>query len=95
MSNTLVYLEDHTVTIAASGADIASGEMVDYGDLVAIAKGDIADGSTGAAWIKGIHTYAKLNTEAWTAGQVVYLDEGNSRLTTTASTHNRAGVAHM
>lgn len=94
MSKTLVYLEDHTVTIAASGADISSGQMVNYGALVAVAKVDIADGSTGAAFIKGVHKYTKKTGEAWTAGAIIYLDDTQDELTTTATSNNRAGVAH-
>ena len=43
--------------------------------------------------ISGLIEYAKLSAQAWTAGQKVYWDDGNSRFTTVAAGNTLAGIA--
>lgn len=43
--------------------------------------------------IAGLIEYAKLSAQAWTAGQLVYWDDGNSRFTTVSSGNTLAGRA--
>jgi predicted RecA/RadA family phage recombinase len=40
-----------------------------------------------------VFTLAKLSTDVVAQGAILYWDAGNSRLTVTASTHKKAGLA--
>lgn len=76
----------------ASGA-ITSGQVLLIGLRIGVALTAIASGATGAVRMLGIFTIAKLSTDVVAQGDLLYWDAGNSRLTTTASTHKLAGYA--
>lgn len=78
------------VTLAAP---VTSGDLVTVGDLVGVAQSTGIAGATIALVRCGIFTLPKLEAQAWTVGQKVYWDSGNSRLTTVASGNRLVGVA--
>jgi predicted RecA/RadA family phage recombinase len=92
MSKNLVYGEVDTVTYVA-GADLVSGRIKPFGALCCVLKAAVANGSSVAAWIKGLFKVTKLAGEAWTMGCIVYWDDTNNRCTTTATSNNRIGIA--
>lgn len=79
---------DHT-----AGSNLTSGQPVLMGDVLGVALSDIANGSSGSVAVSGTFTIAKLSTDTPAQGAALYWDAGNSRLTTTASTHKLAGYA--
>lgn len=81
------------ISITASGANIASGELVKVGDLVAVALGAIPDGKTGEGAIEEVFTVPKLSSDNMGKGVIVYLDATNKRVTLNADsgTNIRAG----
>lgn len=70
---------DHTPS-----ADVAAGDVVVQGDLVGIAKLDIAADRLGALAVTGVFDVPKVTGvgEAIAAGAKVYWDAGNSVATT-------------
>lgn len=74
-------------------SDIAAGKLVVFGEAVFQAPNAIVSGALGALQTTGVVNYSKATGEAWTVGQILYFDATNNRLTTTASTHKKAGIA--
>lgn len=77
----------------ASGSTITSGTPVLIGARLGVALADIANGSTGSVQVEGVFTITKLGTDNVTAGALLYWDNTNKRLTTTASGNTLAGFA--
>lgn len=76
-----------------AGSNLSAGAVVVIGVRVAVLLADIASGATGAVRVQGVFNLAKLSTDVVAQGDLLYWDAGNSRLTTTASTHKVAGYA--
>lgn len=81
-----------------SGADIASGDVigpVGTGERFRIAKVDIADGDSGAAYEAGVHELAAAETDEWDDGDTLYWDEADENLTDDedAGTNKAIGTA--
>ena len=73
---------------------ITSGSVVVSNDLIGLAVTDIAVNSSGTIALTDVYnSQPKATGEAWAVGQKLYYDQGNSRFTTTASTHVWAGWA--
>jgi predicted RecA/RadA family phage recombinase len=78
------------------GSAIASGGVV---ALVAGSTGFVgiavdtiaASGGTGVLEVRRAHTLTKKSGDVFTAGQLVYWDATNSRLTTSSTGNTRAG----
>lgn len=81
---------DYTNT---TGSALASGAMVLIGARVGVVLTNIANGATGAARMRGIFSVAKLSTDTPAQGALLYWDNTNKRLTTTASGNTLAGYA--
>lgn len=76
-----------------AAAAVASGAMVLIGTRVGVAIADIALGATGAVQVVGEFTISKLSTDVVAQGALLYWDNTNKRLTTTASGNTLAGFA--
>lgn len=87
------YIMSGEVIDYVATADISSGQVLLIGNRIGVALTNIANGATGAVSVKGIFVIAKLSTDVVAQGDLLYWDAGNSRLTTTASTHKVAGFA--
>ena len=79
---------DYTPDSAVDG-----GDVVVQGDLVGVAKLDIAADAKGALHVSGVFDFPKStgSSTALTAGTKVYWDAGNEVVTSTASTHKLVG----
>ena len=89
---TKYVMSGDTVNYVA-GSNLSAGAVVVIGVRIAVLLADIASGATGAARVQGVFNLAKLSTDVVAQGDLLYWDAGNSRLTTTASTHKTAGYA--
>ena len=79
--------------VNASGSTITSGTAVLIGARLGVALADIANGATGSVQVEGVFTVAKLGTDVVAAGALLYWDNTNKRLTTTASGNTLSGFA--
>lgn len=75
-------------------ANIASGQVVLLGGArIGVALKAIANGETGPMQVTGVFNIAKLSTDNINQFALLYWDNTNSRLTTTASGNTLAGFA--
>jgi len=86
--------EGDTIPYIPSGAAVAAGQVVVVGDIVAVAKQDIADGVEGALYVEGVFECAKTAGvgEAIAVGVKVYWDDSANVVTTTAGALKVMGV---
>ena len=77
---------DHT-----PGANVAAGDVVVQGDLVGVAKKDIVANALGALAVTGVFDFAKSGGVAYTVGQILYWDDTNNVVTTTATGNKQIG----
>lgn len=77
---------DHTPT-----ADVAPGDVIVQGDLVAVACRAIAANTLGALAVSGVFDFAKATNVAYTVGQILYWDNTNDIVTTTATGNKQIG----
>jgi predicted RecA/RadA family phage recombinase len=70
---------------------IAAGDVVVQGDLVGVAKGDIAANKLGSLALTGVFDFAKNTGVAYTVGQILYWDDTNNVVTTTATGNKQIG----
>lgn len=81
------------IEITSAGA-ITAGAGVLSGSLFGIAVNAAAGaGEKVSLAIEGVFTMPKAPSQEWTVGALLYWDAGNTRATTTASTHKQIGVA--
>jgi predicted RecA/RadA family phage recombinase len=72
-------------------ADVAAGDVVVQGDLAGVAKLDIKAGKLGALAVEGVFDFAKNTGVAYTVGQILYWDDTNNVVTTTATGNKQIG----
>ncbi|SQM11101.1 prophage protein [Escherichia coli] len=84
MSSPEHYEEGKTVAIVASAA-ISSGDLVQVGDVFAVALTDIPQGETGDGITEGVFMLPKLKTDDMKTGKKVYLKSGKVQLTNSGS----------
>lgn len=75
------------------GSNVSAGDIVVQANLVGQVVSDLLAGEKGALRVEGVIIAPKLSTDNVAAGAVLYWDAGNSRCTTTASTHKIIGKA--
>lgn len=63
----------HTLDHVA-GSAISSSDVVEMGNLVGVAKSDIANGDTGAVMVDGVFELPKATGSAWNQGDVLDWD---------------------
>jgi predicted RecA/RadA family phage recombinase len=73
------------------GADVAAGDVVVQGELVAVAKLDIKTGKLGALAVGGVFDFAKNTGVAYTVGQLLYWDDTANVVTTTSAGNKLIG----
>jgi len=88
--------EGETIEYANAGAAILSGAVVAIGNQVGVAEVDIA-ATTGSGSVQmcGVFSLAKVGSQAWAQGDLVFWDKTNLRFTKTASSDAdlAAGIA--
>ena len=75
------------------GSNVSAGDIVVQSELVGQVVADTLSGDKGALRVTGVINVPKLSTDVVAIGDVLYWDAGNTRATTTASTHNIIGKA--
>lgn len=90
---TTKFVQPGEVIDYTAGANIASGQVVLMGARIGVALKAIANGETGPMQVTGVFNIAKLSTDNMAQGALLYWDNTNSRLTTTASANTLAGFA--
>lgn len=81
-----------TMTLVAPYA-VTSGGGILVGALFGVALNAAANGASVEVKMSGVFDLPKATGEAWTAGQRVYWDNTNRRLTTTVGTNTLVGAA--
>jgi predicted RecA/RadA family phage recombinase len=77
---------DHT----PAGA-LASGDVVVQGDLVGVVERPLSAGEAGALAVDGVFDFTKNTGVAYTVGTILYWDDTNNVVTTTASGNKQIG----
>jgi predicted RecA/RadA family phage recombinase len=77
----------------STGGTIASGSGVLVSKRVGVAVADIPNTTTGVLAMEGVFNLPKLTTDVVAQGDILYWDNTNKRLTTTASGNTQAGYA--
>lgn len=90
---TTKFVQPGEVIDYTAGANIASGQVVLMGARIGVAIKSIANGETGPMQVTGVFNIAKLSSDNMAQGALLYWDNTNSRLTTTASGNTLAGFA--
>jgi predicted RecA/RadA family phage recombinase len=72
-------------------ADVAAGDVVVQGDLVAVAKLDIKANKLGALATGGVFDFAKSGGVAYTVGTILYWDDTGNVVTTTSAGNKQIG----
>lgn len=90
---TTKFVQPGEVIDYTASANIASGQVVLMGARIGVALKAIANGETGPMQVTGVFNIAKLSTDNMAQGALLYWDNTNSRLTTTASGNTLAGFA--
>ena len=81
------------MTFAAPSGGVTKGVPVLIGGLILIPQQTAAEGVSFDGYATGVHSVPKTDSQAWTAGAVIYLDNTNHCFTTTSTSNYRAGVA--
>lgn len=81
-----------TLTVLAVVA-VKSGDLVVSGGVFGVASTDAVIGQEVEVKVGGVYDLPKVGTEAWTFGQALYWDATAKKVTTTASTNLKIGVA--
>lgn len=87
------FIQPGTSLTVTAPADVSSGAGVKVGSLFGVAAGDALTGAEVEISPRGVYELPVLGTDDVGVGDKLYWDDGNSRLTLTASTHLLVGVA--
>ena len=91
---TTTYRQKGDLIDYTPASNVSAGDIVVVGEIVGQVPSDILANIKGSLRIGGIINAPKLSTDAVAnAGVKLYWDAGNTRLTTTASTHKLAGLS--
>lgn len=82
---TFIHYGDE-IPYTPSGAAVSAGEVIAQGNLVAVAKADIADGEEGALTLTGVFLVDKTDANTFVAGAPVYWDAADNEATSDADT---------
>jgi predicted RecA/RadA family phage recombinase len=73
------------------GSAVAAGDVIVQGEMVCVANKNIEANRQGALCIEGAFDFTALNTDVIAVGALVYWDDTNNRVTTTASGNKKIG----
>jgi predicted RecA/RadA family phage recombinase len=71
------YIQPGDVLTLVAPANLTAGTGCLVGSQFAIPQETVLSGASFDGYITGVHSHAKAASQAWTAGQVVYWDDGN------------------
>jgi predicted RecA/RadA family phage recombinase len=87
------YIQPGDVLDHVAVAVLTSGIGVLIGKRLGVALGNAAIGDTVALQVKGVFDMPKLSTDVIAQGDLLYWDNTNKRLTSTATSNTLAGYA--
>lgn len=90
---TTKFRQNGDVLDYTAGSAISAGQVLVIGVRIGVALTAIANGATGAVAVEGVFEIAKLSSDTMAQGALVYWDNANSRMTTTAGGNTLAGYA--
>lgn len=76
-----------------TGEIINSNTAILIGKRIGVAVSNIPNGETGILEVEGVFLLPKLSTDNISQGDILYWDNTNKRLTTTATGNTQAGYA--
>lgn len=85
------YVQDGDAIDYTPGAAVATGDVVVQGDLVGVVKRPLAANETGAIEVEGVFDFSKATNVAYTVGTILYWDDTNNLVTTTATGNKQVG----
>lgn len=89
-----VFLQDGRSIDYTPASDVAAGDVIVLGgNLIGIATRPIPASTTGALATQGIFRITKLSTDNVAAGDILYWDSTNRRVTKTSTGNTRIGLA--
>ena len=93
MANFARYVMDDDSVDYAPSAAVAAGQVVVVGDMVGVAKLDIAANKLGSLAVEGVFDFPKATSagSGFAAGVTVYWDATNSVATATAGSNKLLG----
>ncbi len=79
----------------SAAAALTPGDVVVEGERITVVSGTkpIAVGDDYTLQTDGVFEMNALSTDTWSAGDLLYWDDTNNRLTDTAASHKTAGLA--
>lgn len=90
------YVQEGDYLTITAGADVAAGELVQFGSLHGVAVAAIANGEQGVIHMQGVYSLPKLTAaagDACTAGGPVYFSSGSVSGTDSSGTRKLVGYA--
>jgi predicted RecA/RadA family phage recombinase len=87
------FVQDGEFLDYTPGGAVDAGVPVVFGDRVFVTPRALAANELGSVQTRGVWFLTKHAGEAWAMGAKLYWDNGNSRVTTTASSHKVIGYA--
>lgn len=84
--------EGKTLTVTAI-SDVASGGGVLIGSLFGVAIGSAASGSSVTISRSGVFSLPKVEAQAWTVGDQIFWDDGDTTCTTASEGNVLIGLA--
>ena len=85
------YVQDGDAIDYTPGSAVATGDVVVQGDLVGVVKRPLAANETGAIEVEGVFDFSKATNVAYTVGTILYWDDTNNLVTTTATGNKQIG----
>jgi predicted RecA/RadA family phage recombinase len=85
------FVQDGGAIDYTPGSAVAAGDVVVQGDLIGVASTPIAADTLGALAVAGVFDFAKATDVAYTVGTILYWDDTNNIVTTTASGNKLIG----
>ena len=85
------YVQDGWAIDYTPGSAVAAGDVVVQGDLVGVVKRPLAANEPGALDVEGTYDFTKATNVAYTVGTILYWDDTNNLVTTTATGNKQIG----
>jgi len=85
------FVQDGCAIDYTPGSAVAAGDVVVQGDLVGVVKRPLAANELGALALTGVFDFSKATNVAYTVGTILYWDDTNNLVTTTATGNKQIG----